>query len=224
MQVEYGAKKDEDQKKPLFQRLWSEDDKIVILKGIKDYVAKKGIDSFNNMNAFHDFIKESLHVDVSTSQLQDKVRRLKKKFLNNVRKEKEGKYRIFSKPHEQKSYDASKKIWASDGKLLGPHSSKVNNGSARKNSTQPNARRPVEQSGARRYIQFGSSVGVGDTAVEHEILNDGLEYIERSKRVELEEKWKALRVEEYQLYLKKVELLGELATLVLEAIKAEEED
>lgn len=221
---ENGAKKDEDQKKPLFQRLWSEDDELVILKGIRDFVAKKGIDSFNNMNAFHDFVKGSLHVDASTSQLQDKVRRLKKKFLNNVSKEKDGKNRIFSKPHDQKSYDASKKIWASDGKLLGLDSSKVNKGSARKNSAQPNARLHVEQSGSTRYIQFGSSVGVGDTAVEYQILNDGLEYIERSKRVELEEKWKTLRVEEYQLYLKKVELMEEMTTLVLEAIKAGEEN
>lgn len=46
---------------------------------------------------------------LAKSHLQDKVHRLKKKFLNNVNKEKQGKDLTLSKPHEQKAYDVSKK-------------------------------------------------------------------------------------------------------------------
>ncbi|KAL2232310.1 UNVERIFIED_CONTAM: putative transcription factor, partial [Sesamum indicum] len=92
-------KSTDDSKKLLFQRLWSDDDEIVILKGMIDYVTKKKSDQVTDLNAFHDFIKKNLHVDVTRTQLQDKIRRLRKKYENNKSKEKEGKDRTFSKPH-----------------------------------------------------------------------------------------------------------------------------
>lgn len=101
----------EDGKKQMFQRLWSEDDEIAILKGMIEYTSKKGVDPWNDMNLFHDFIKKSLHVDVSKTQLQDKVRRLKKKYETNASKAKKGEDRPFSKPHDKKSFELSKKIW-----------------------------------------------------------------------------------------------------------------
>ncbi|KAL0420251.1 UNVERIFIED_CONTAM: putative transcription factor [Sesamum latifolium] len=104
----------DDSKKLLFQRVWSEDDEIVILKGMIDYVSKKKSDPVGELNAFHDFIKKNLHVEVSRSQLQDKIRRLRRKYENNKSKEKEGKDRSFGKPHEQKAFELSKKIWGNE--------------------------------------------------------------------------------------------------------------
>ncbi|KAF3450471.1 hypothetical protein FNV43_RR06554 [Rhamnella rubrinervis] len=63
-----------------------------------------------DMNAFHDFIKKSLHVNVTKSQLVDKIRRLKKKYANNAGKKKFNP----TKPHEQKAFDLSKKIWGNE--------------------------------------------------------------------------------------------------------------
>ncbi|OUZ99361.1 Protein of unknown function DUF573 [Macleaya cordata] len=65
-----------------FQRVWSEDDEIVILEGVLDYKKKKkGSKSNDDMDAFLDFIKKSLQVDhVKTSQLREKIKRLKEKF------------------------------------------------------------------------------------------------------------------------------------------------
>ncbi|KAJ0475560.1 putative transcription factor GeBP family [Helianthus annuus] len=62
----------EESKKQLFQRLWSEDDEIVILKGMIDYKGENGENNNNiigDTGAFHEFIKKSLHVDVSRAQL-----------------------------------------------------------------------------------------------------------------------------------------------------------
>lgn len=103
---------DEDSKKASgVQRLWSEDDEIAILKGMTDYQSKKGSDTYAHMAAFHEFIKENLHVDVSKNQLMDKIRRLKKKYLTNAEKIENGRDPVFAKPHEYKSFQLSKKIW-----------------------------------------------------------------------------------------------------------------
>lgn len=102
-------------KGPGIQRLWSEDDEIVILKGMLDYHLKKGIDPYSDMGEFLEFIRNSLHVDVNKNQLMDKVRRLKKKYQNNTEKGDNGEDPVFSKLHDVKSFDLSKKIWGGLG-------------------------------------------------------------------------------------------------------------
>ncbi|XVE96127.1 hypothetical protein REPUB_Repub02eG0194600 [Reevesia pubescens] len=77
--VEEVMKTREDAKKQLFQQLFTEDDEIVVLKNMLDYLAKKGVDPFADMNAFHDFVNKSIHTDVSKAQLMYKIRRLRKK-------------------------------------------------------------------------------------------------------------------------------------------------
>ncbi|KAK7339590.1 hypothetical protein VNO77_20268 [Canavalia gladiata] len=115
--VSAGASDEEDPKKSskkLFQRLWSEEDELAILKGIVEYTSNTGQDPLKYPNAFHDFMKKSLHVDASSNQLKEKIRRLKKKFNNNAGKGKNGENPKFSKPHDQKAFELSKKVWGSE--------------------------------------------------------------------------------------------------------------
>ncbi|KAL5577870.1 hypothetical protein UlMin_019569 [Ulmus minor] len=107
--VEEDSKKFIDEMK-LFQRLFSEDDEIVILKGMLDYIAKKREDPSADMDVFLDFIKNSLHTDFTKNKLSNKIRRLRKKYLNNVRKGNNP-----TKPHEHKGFELSKKIWGGEG-------------------------------------------------------------------------------------------------------------
>ncbi|XP_028116789.1 probable transcription factor At4g00390 [Camellia sinensis] len=92
-------------KNVFFQRLWSVDDEIVILQGIIDYIATKGADPSAYMNAFFLFIKDSIHVNDTKTQLSDKVRKLKNKYKTNAIKAK-----LPSNPHNQQLYDLSQKI------------------------------------------------------------------------------------------------------------------
>ncbi|CAL5369693.1 unnamed protein product [Camellia sinensis] len=87
------------------------------------------------MNVFYDFIKKSLHIDISKTQLSGKVRRLKKKYENNASKSKMGEDRTFSKAHKQKAYELSTKIRFDGANSVGVDSAKVN-GKARKNQSQ----------------------------------------------------------------------------------------
>ncbi|KAK4368466.1 hypothetical protein RND71_012258 [Anisodus tanguticus] len=91
-------------------RLWSDEDQVAILKGMLEFKNQKGTEPNTDMSAFHEFIKGKLQVEVSKTQLSEKLRRLKKKFLTNV---KDGEEPIFSKPHDHLVFEYSKKIWGS---------------------------------------------------------------------------------------------------------------
>ncbi|KAI7984285.1 putative transcription factor [Camellia lanceoleosa] len=72
VQKDLAKKTGDDTKKQLFQSLWSEDDEIVILKGKIEYTAKKRFDPLVDINAFYDFIKKLLYINVSKAQLFEK--------------------------------------------------------------------------------------------------------------------------------------------------------
>ncbi|CAI0427155.1 unnamed protein product, partial [Linum tenue] len=101
----------------LFQRLWGENDEIVVLNGLIEFAEKKGADPLKDIAAFYDFIKKSVAVDVLPSQLKEKVRKLRAKFKKHAKGE-NGLDKTFSKAHDQRTFDLSKKIWDSQGEYL----------------------------------------------------------------------------------------------------------
>ncbi|KAL0300803.1 UNVERIFIED_CONTAM: putative transcription factor [Sesamum radiatum] len=227
-------KSNDDSKKQLFQRLWSEDDEIVILTGMIDYAEKKKSDPVADLNGFHDFIKDSLHVDVTRTQLQDKIRRLKKKYENNKSKEKEGKDRTFSKPHEQKAYDLSKQVWGNESgkenggeKIVG---SPKANGSVRKTqSKRVNAVEDGESEDVKSMEAANSDltrlsatkiVSSNDVSMDERILRIGAELFEGDKPVEGEREWQKLRLDEMEVYLKKLDLMRAQTKPVLDVLKS----
>ncbi|TXG68555.1 hypothetical protein EZV62_003490 [Acer yangbiense] len=234
----------EDTKKQLFQRLWSEDDEIVVLKGMIEFSTKKGVDPNQDMKAFHDFIKKSLHIDVSRTQLVDKIIRLRKKYENNLERGiKKGEVRTFSKPHEQKAYDLSKKVWGGEGGV--PETASKSNGKARKTqnqrvSSKQLAASKVESVNGPKDVEkmdvdndkelslktpvdvekflFDNSLGV--TGFEDYVVKNGLAVIKGSKKTELEQRWKKLHIAQLELYVERIDLVKEQALLVLESLKS----
>ncbi|KAH7838428.1 hypothetical protein Vadar_026253 [Vaccinium darrowii] len=180
------AKEKKDGKKRL---LFTEGDDIVILEGMIEYHSKTGLEPRSNIKGFLEFVNKSLSFAGATpTQLYEKVRRLQEKYEKNARGENR---RVFVKPHEEKVFELSKKIWENNdgGNELGV--------------------------GLRKEGQKRLRVDMGSV----QIVKDGLEVISESKKVELEGKWKQLMVDEIEHYLKKVDLIGEQTMLVLEAMK-----
>ncbi|GAU21430.1 hypothetical protein TSUD_32610 [Trifolium subterraneum] len=95
----------------LFQRLWTDEDEIVILQGFLDYNANRGSSYHNDTGSFYDQIKSKIQLDFNKSQLVDKLRRLKKKYRNVLQKFDSGKEFIFKTPHDQATFEISHKIW-----------------------------------------------------------------------------------------------------------------
>ncbi|KAJ6677751.1 hypothetical protein OIU85_008338 [Salix viminalis] len=101
------------------QRLWSDEDEIVMLNGMVEYQSEKGKSPFADNGDFHGFVKESLHVDATISQFLDKIRRLKKKYFTDVDKNEKEIDEIFSKPHDLECVELAKKIWGAGSIEMG---------------------------------------------------------------------------------------------------------
>ncbi|XP_031248064.1 probable transcription factor At1g61730 [Pistacia vera] len=211
---EMGADPDEeDQKKPgddtkklqPFQRVWSDEDEIAVLKGLIDFTTKKGMDPYQDTNAFHHFIKKSFHVEFTRIQVMEKIRRLKKKYENNLGKK--GEDSSFSKPHEQEAYDLSKKLWGNGSTSGVLESVAKSNSKATKNQNQKGS-----------LLLFDKSVGMA--GLEEFVMNQGLDMIGGAKKMELEERWKKLQIARLQLFVEQADLIKEQTELVLEAMKS----
>ncbi|MFQ6646700.1 hypothetical protein Gotur_019984 [Gossypium turneri] len=235
--VEEVKRTGEDAKKLLFQRLFSEDDEIALLKGMLDYSAKTGADPHTDMNGFYDFVKKSIHTNVSKVQLMDKVRRLKKKFKNNVGKNKKGEDPTFSKAHEQKAFELSKKIWGVSGKV--ESSTAKSNGKAKGNNKVVAALKAELPSSSDRktdnavpievdnVVSKSSSslldmkFSVSDTEVG--VVKIGLDMVDGEKKAALEAKWRKLQMAQLELFVERTEFVTEQAKLALKYYNSEDE-
>ncbi|ESQ32291.1 hypothetical protein EUTSA_v10005455mg [Eutrema salsugineum] len=110
-----------DDSRRLFQRLWTDEDEIELLRGFLDYITShRGSSSHPPDTApFYEQIKSKLQLDFNKNQLVEKLRRLKKKYRNVMSKISSGKEVFFKSPHDQATFDISRKIWNQTGKIIG---------------------------------------------------------------------------------------------------------
>nr|GMD76834.1 mediator-associated protein 1-like [Ipomoea batatas] len=229
---------EEDSKKQLFQRLWSEDDEIGLLEGMIEYTEKENADPHTDLDAFHEFIRNSLHFTVSKHQLQNKMKRMRRNYINNA-----GKGKSFSKPHEQKTYQLSSKIWGKEDEKIEDsnqvrivHALIACNGSLKeekinKNSMKkapvvqdaietPKANAAAASSGWKNGVKRMEGENIGRFNLQWPFMekNKGI-VISEEKRKEIEKKRKAVLVAELDLFLKELDLIQEQAKATLDAMK-----
>ncbi|CAF2011784.1 unnamed protein product [Brassica oleracea var. botrytis] len=110
-----------DDSRRLFQRLWTDEDEIELLRGFLDYIAThRGTSSHPPDTApFYEQIKSKLQLEFNKNQLVEKLRRLKKKYRNVMSKFSSGKEVVFKSSHDQATFDISRKIWNPTGKIIG---------------------------------------------------------------------------------------------------------
>ncbi|KAA8536957.1 hypothetical protein F0562_029435 [Nyssa sinensis] len=104
-----------DESRKLFQRLWTDEDEIELLQGFLDYTTQRGTNNsshHHDTTAFYDQIKSKLQLDFNKNQLVEKLRRLKKKYRNVLSKIGSGKEYVFKSPHDQATFEISRKIWS----------------------------------------------------------------------------------------------------------------
>ncbi|XWS68519.1 hypothetical protein CRYUN_Cryun04dG0097400 [Craigia yunnanensis] len=238
-------------KTPGTARLWSEADEIAILKGMIEYKSKKGSDPYADSSGFHDFIKQSIQADVSKYQLTEKIRRLKKKHKINAEKGQNGNDPVFSKPHDHKSFELSKKIWGNETNEKSKKRPKKmkTSGSDDEDKSEVNGLVTLglpcfikdKEVNADVSSQFssGSEEEKVDFWKDYPCLKDSfemgrfgnagfflMELMERNDKVigreklsEMERAWRELRREQLKLFLKRLELVQEMAQMALDVIK-----
>ncbi|CAA6668873.1 unnamed protein product [Spirodela intermedia] len=100
----------------LFQRLFTDEDEIAILQGFLDFTSQRSATAahqthHHDTGPFYDQIKTRLQLDFNKNQLVEKLRRLKKKYRNIMNKMNTGKEYAFKSPHDQATFELSRRIW-----------------------------------------------------------------------------------------------------------------
>ncbi|KAF8769496.1 hypothetical protein HU200_006532 [Digitaria exilis] len=110
----------EHQKRP--PRVWSPEDEVTILSALVEYRANEGRlpASIQDTGKVHDRIIGQLSANASTTQLSDKIRRLKHKYKLLFTRAKNGRDPDFPTERERDAYELSKKVWGfKRGGILG---------------------------------------------------------------------------------------------------------
>ncbi|KAJ4809121.1 DNA-binding storekeeper protein-related transcriptional regulator [Rhynchospora pubera] len=104
-----------DESRRLFQRLWTDEEEIRILRGFLDFTSRRGTTFASHQydtSPFYEEIKKQFTFDFSKNQLIEKLRRLKKKYrMCALRMQTAGKDFSFKSAHEQNIYDVARHIW-----------------------------------------------------------------------------------------------------------------
>ncbi|XP_008218226.1 PREDICTED: rRNA biogenesis protein rrp36 [Prunus mume] len=91
----------------------------------------------NDTALFYDQIKSKLQLDFNKNQLVEKLRRLKKKYRNVLNKIASGKEVSFKSPHDQATFEISRKIWSNIGRI-GPDDNALDDEDPSPNPNNPN--------------------------------------------------------------------------------------
>ncbi|CAL9248105.1 unnamed protein product [Arabidopsis halleri] len=96
-------------KNPMFQRLWSEEDEILLLEGMIDFSRDTSTSVYDHMNGFFEKHKDSISFDVkSVNQFVKKIWSLKNKYFLKRRS------RVSTNVHDKNCLELAKKICGSD--------------------------------------------------------------------------------------------------------------
>ncbi|KAK2984779.1 hypothetical protein RJ640_004604 [Escallonia rubra] len=158
----------------------------------------------------HDFIKNSLKVNISATLLREKIKKLQKKFTKTTEEKGEKNPQLLI-PHDQEQFEMLKNVWRSKS-------------SNHQDDEQMRELRVGQESGdgLGHYPFLKESLDFADNGVLRGRVAAGLGLIEESKRVELNDKWRQWKEKELELKLEQVGLLGKQTILALQALKSED--
>ncbi|XP_016470442.2 putative transcription factor At1g61730 [Nicotiana tabacum] len=212
--TEKSAKKGANVDAKSFQRLWSEEDEIVILERMIEYESKKNTSPAANYDVFYTFIKDKLQAEVNITQLKEKIRRIKRKYMKNIGK------RSFAKPHEEKLFELSQRIWGDDRVDKEEGAAKVDDEvlkagkmivAKEKNSFCAGS------SGSSLVLHGGSAADLEDWFRR----NPGL--ISKEQRHEILKKSHSMKIARAEHQLNEITLMEEQVNLMTDALKASQE-
>lgn len=110
-----GAAASTEDSRRLFQRLWTDEEELLILRGFLDFTSRRGTTFASHQydtGPFYEEIRRRLSFDFTKSQLIEKLRRLKKKYrLCAARVAAQGAAFAFRSAHEAAIYDVARHIW-----------------------------------------------------------------------------------------------------------------
>lgn len=198
----------------LFQRLWTDDDEILILEGFLEFTSQRGTTGHahqHDTGPFYERIRSQVELDFSKSQLVEKLRRLKKKFRTNMAKMSSGNgtgkeaFFAFKSAHDRKAYEISEKIWGG-----GLDSRKCDDGIGDGGKIRKRGRKSGEVGLEVKVEETATtSSAVLAVAAASEILKMDPPMVEDCVGAGLSERWRQQQILELEVYSKRLELIQE---------------
>ncbi|KAF3321486.1 hypothetical protein FCM35_KLT14739 [Carex littledalei] len=213
------------------KRLWSPEDELTVVRGLLSYRAKKGVlpASAQEMEVFHRLIRGSLSIKVSTIQLSDKVRGLKRKFNQAILLGKEVSSPSFPDSHEKTLFNLSKTVWGSNSKKTTTKNTDIeifNFDDTEIDANQIENGHAEGQNGNKNKASYPYlSEVVEKIAMEDPngaLIKRAFLGIDKSKALVLERKVKKFRTEEIEQGLKRIDLVKETVRFFLDGLRKSE--
>ncbi|CAA7034255.1 unnamed protein product [Microthlaspi erraticum] len=217
----------EDAKKPAFQRMWTEDDEITILQGMIDFQADNGQSPYEDTTDYYNLTKGSISVEVSKSQFMDKLRGLRKKYVNKDNP-------CFTKPHDQKCYKLCKYIWGSDGLALESAVKSKTKKSKKSGQKKTKMLDAVKPNGKEKAVEDDDSVAVkksdwfeksflvgaiASIGVDESYVKEKWSLVPVETKKKVADKVKVFQGKEFEFVVLKHEFLHEVTSMLLESTK-----
>ncbi|CAA0392819.1 unnamed protein product [Arabidopsis thaliana] len=181
-------------KKPLlFQRLWTDEDEIVFLQGMIKFAKDTGKNVSEDMNGFFEKLKDSISFEVKTDQFVNKIRSMKRKYIENKKTTTE---------HDKKCYELAEIIWVSDGDataLVKPKKKKL--------------KVDEESDWFERSFVDGAFKEFGP-GVDEETWKKNWSLVPVKKRKRIEEKVKSMQADELKTTWQKIDVVHEMRSLM----------
>ncbi|CAH8262778.1 unnamed protein product [Arabidopsis lyrata] len=216
--------KDDDNKKPRFQRLWTEEDEIALLQGMIDFKAQTGTSPYDDMNKFFDIAKESISFDVSKNQFGDKIRGLKNKYFGSRKK------KSVESDHDNKCLELAKSIWGR-GVVESPVKSKKKKDESvvKANGKEKKLESLVEEDKELGILRGDSESSnwfdksflvrvVASLGVDECIVKWKWSKVTMDTKKRIEEKMKLVEGKEFELLSQKIDVLKEVISVIAETI------
>ncbi|KAK9127573.1 hypothetical protein Syun_016370 [Stephania yunnanensis] len=199
------APSNDDKKRRVCQRVFSEQDKIHLLQTILSMRGVSGSPSKISMSALFDRVGDSLSCVITLSQLRNKVSHLRHIYEKQVSTNAQ-----FKNPHEQEVFEVSHKIWGGEVANIGC----ANDGSSSMAPTKERSTGDLE----KKYPHL-----MEEASRLPATAKSGLGRLSSLESERLNERWRAQQIEEAKVLSKRGELIQEINSLILEAIEVQQE-
>ncbi|XP_078435309.1 putative transcription factor At5g28040 [Wolffia australiana] len=200
-----------DDSRRLFQRLFSDEDEIAILQGFLDFNSQRSGHHHHHHDTapFYEQIKTRLQLDFNKNQLVEKLRRLKKKYRNIANK----KEYAFKTPHEQATFDLSRRIWGASVFARDDEE-----------EDEPPAAAPPPPA-ERRRGKARPPAAMAEAAALKEMLYSAvggplghLQPVPLGNPA-MDDKWRKQQILELEVYSKRIELVQDQVKIILEELR-----
>ncbi|KAL5566931.1 hypothetical protein UlMin_030095 [Ulmus minor] len=195
------------------RRIWTREDEIELLRGFLTYTSTETTRRMNkdHVVSFYDRVKPELQLRFNKSQIIDKLRRMKKKYLNNTATRRSSS--SFKSLHEEAIFQISEKIWRRGKGEQNISDTIIDDSTSVRRKTRSQTNKSCNEGNDSRGLMMDLALNPMPL-----VFNGGLVKVGEGEVVD--EKWREQQIAEMEVYLKRLEMVQEQVKAALEKLRS----